>query len=472
MINSVFNVISWLSETIWTYFALWLLVGSAVGMFFYLRLYRLFRLSVVRQVFKSEEGPAEQKRAIRPFHAFCISLASCVGTGNLAGVASAIYLGGPGAIFWMCVMAVFASALSFAECSLAQLYKRKGPDSYFGGPAYYIAQGMKLAPLGALFAVATVFNQGMMSHIVQTKVMCDAVGAALNLDGRMTAYVITAAFVMIAFGGVKRVARFSSIIVPVMSVGYVLIAFYVLIVNFERVPGVLAMVWRSAFELREFAGGAVGAAILHGVRRGIFTNEAGEGSSPCAAATASVSHPAKQGMVHVLGVFTDTLLICSCTAVLIFLSGVDWRAEDGIILAGHAMEVHLGPFGRWFLTAAILMFAFSTVVGNYFYGESNVRHLTRSGVWLWCYRAAATVMVLVGGFVTLGQAWSAVDLAVALMVILNLYALWMMRGKVRVILEDFLAACRKGCRVRFSPSVFPDEKFEAWEDQDETVSTR
>lgn len=472
MIECVFNVIARLNDAIWKYFALWLLVGSAVGMFFYLRLYRLFRPSVLTEVFRAEAPASGQTRAIRPFHAFCISLASCVGTGNLAGVASAIYLGGPGAVFWMCVMAVFASALSFAECSLAQLYKRKGPHSFFGGPAYYISQGMKLAPLGALFALATVFNQGLMSHIVQTKVMCDAVGAALGVDGRLAAYAIVAVFAAIAFGGVTRVAAFSSVVVPVMSVGYVLIALWVVIVCFDRLPEVFALVMRSAFGLEEFAGGAVGAAVMHGVRRGIFTNEAGEGSSPCAAATASVSHPAKQGVVHVLGVFTDTLLICSCTAAVIFLSGADWRAEDGILLTGRAMEALLGPFGRWFLTAAILMFAFSTIVGNYFYGESNVRYLTRSRAWLACYRILSAAMVFTGGFVTLGQAWSAVDLAVAMMVVLNVFALWAMRAKVRTVLADFLAACRSGRRARFSPSVFPDETFESWEDTDETVRTR
>lgn len=464
MINTVFDFISSLNDTLWTYFALWLLVGSAVGMFLYLRLYRLFRPSVMSNVFRTDPAVAADPRSVRPFHAFCISLASCVGTGNLAGVGSAICVGGPGAVFWMCVMAVFASALSFAECSLAQLYKQKGKESYFGGPAYYITKGLGLAPLGVMFAVATVFNQGMMSHIVQTKVMCDAVGEALDVDGRFAAYVITAAFAAIAFGGVKRVARFSSVVVPVMSVGYVLVTFYVIAVNFGRLPEVFSMVFRSAFGLKEFAGGAVGAAIMHGVRRGIFTNEAGEGSSPCAAATASVSHPAKQGVVHVLGVFTDTLVICSCTAMMIFLSGADWRSEDGIILTGRAMEMHLGAFGRWFLTAAILLFAFSTVVGNYFYGETNVRYLTKSGKWLAFYRTVSALMVFTGGFVTLGQAWSAVDLAVALMVIINMYALWMMRGKVRKILDDFLKPRGRGRDVRFDPSVFKGEKFESWEE--------
>jgi len=460
--NAVFEVVSRANDALWTYLVLWLLVGSAVFMFFYLGVHRLLRPSVVCEVFSSRPERQAGGRAIRPFHAFCISLASCVGTGNLAGVASAICVGGPGAMFWMCVMAVFASALSFAECSLAQLYKRRNGDTTWGGPAYYITRGLKWAPLGAGFAVATVFNQGMMSHIVQTKVMCDAVGEVTGLGAQAVVFVLTAFFALIAFGGVKRIAQFSSVVVPIMSLGYLALAAYVIVTNLGRLPGVFELVFKSAFGWREVAGGTVGVAVLHGVRRGIFSNEAGEGSSPCAAATAQVAHPAEQGVVHMLGVFADTLVICSCTAVVILLSGLDYRAEDGIILTGHAMEVHLGAFGRWFLTAAILLFAFSTVVGNYFYGETNVRYLTSSVRWLFAYRVASASMVLLGGFVTLGQAWSAVDLAVALMVILNMVALWLMRGRVRVLLEDFLERHRRNGAAGFDPALFPNENLEAW----------
>ena len=460
--ESIFGFVEKANDALWGYFVLWLLVGSALFMFVYLRAYRVLAPSVVRRVFAAR--PDAGKDAIRPFHAFCISLASCVGTGNLAGVASAICIGGPGAMFWMCVMAVFASALSFAECSLAQLYKRREGGATYGGPAYYITAGLGWAPLGAAFAAATVFNQGMMSHIVQSKVMCDAVGEAAGFGAHAVVIVLTALFALIAFGGVRRVARFSSVVVPAMSVGYLVLALYVIVTHLGQLPDAIALVVRSAFGWKEVAGGTVGAAIMHGVRRGIFSNEAGEGSSPCAAATAHVAHPAAQGVVHMLGVFTDTLVICSCTALIILLSGLDFRAEDGIILTGHAMEVHLGAFGRWFLTAAILLFAFSTVVGNYFYGETNVRYLTSSVRWLFLYRILSASMVFAGGFVTLGQAWSAVDFAVALMVIINMAALWLMRGKVRALIEDFLAAHRRGESPKLDPELFPDEDLEAWKE--------
>lgn len=451
-----------MNEALWTYLVLWMLVGSAVFMFFYLRVYRLFRPSVIRCVFASRPPSTAGKKVIRPFHAFCISLASCVGTGNLAGVASAICVGGPGAVFWMCVMAVFASALSLAECTLAQLYKRKGKDSTYGGPAYYITSGLGWAPLGMAFALATAFNQGMMSHIVQSKVMCDAVGEAMGLPSTPVVITLTALFAMIAFGGVKRVAKFSSIVVPVMSVGYLLIAVYVIAVNAERLPAVVQLIVKDAFGWREVAGGTIGAAIMHGVRRGIFSNEAGEGSSPCAAATACVAHPVEQGVVNMMAVFVDTVVICACTASVILLSGLDFRAEDGIILTGHAMEIHLGGFGRWFLTAAILLFAFSTVVDNYFYGETNVRYLTTNPRWIAVYRVLSASMVLAGGFVTLGQAWSAVDFAVALMVIINMTALWLMRDKVRRLVEDFLVAHNSSGPIKFEPARITEEELEAW----------
>lgn len=461
--DKLFSLVSVANEAIWSYCALWLLVGSAPFFFFRLRLYRLFRPSIIRKTFQpTSKGGGGGKGDIKPFNAFCMSLASCVGTGNLAGVATAICVGGPGAMFWMCVMAVFASALSFAECSLAQLYKRKGKGCFYGGPAYYMTQGLKWAPMGAAFAVATAFNQGMMSHIVQSKVICDAVGGAFGIDGSRIAIILATALAFIAFGGVRRVATFSSVIVPVMSVGYLVLAFCVIVTHLGELPDMFALVIKSAFGWEEAAGGTVGMAIMHGARRGIFSNEAGEGSSPNAAATAHVGHPATQGLLHVFGVFVDTLVICSATATIILLSGVDFRAEDGIILTAHAFKAHFGVLGGWFLTVVILLFAFSTIAGNYFYGETNIRYLTSSGKWLTLYRILSSLMVLAGGYVSLGQAWSAVDFAVALMVIMNMTALWLMYGKVSRLIEDFIARHRRGDEIVLDPDMFPGEVLEGW----------
>lgn len=473
----MFETINVIQEFIWTYIILALLVGGAVyftvrlhGLQF-LRLRETFR--ILSQSNTDEKGAQSNgKRHVNSFQAFAISLSSRVGTGNLAGVASAIFVGGPGAVFWMWVMALFGAATAFVEATLAQLYKRKGADSFYGGPAYYIRYGLHSPWMAIVFALCITFTFGMANQIVQSNTLCSALGDAwsirLNVAGSpfganmvipgivCMAFVITALAMVIVYGGIQRISRFSAIVVPIMAAGYLLITLYILLVNITQVPAMLRLIVESAFGMRQAAGGVIGIAILQGVKRGLFSNEAGEGSAPNAAATATTSHPVKQGLLQSMGVFVDTLIICTCTAFVIILSGLYTGNEDGILLTGSAMEHFLGSFGRWYLTASIFLFAFSTIIANYFYGETNIRYISNKRWPIEVFRIITGITILLGGFMTLQEAFSVVDLAMAILVIVNMIAILRLSPKVVFLYRDYMKQRRAGQDPVFHAETMPE----------------
>ena len=463
MVETLFRWISEANEALWGWCVLWLLVGVSVGLTILLG---GFQFRKVRMMFSAAfGGSARKKGGISPFQAFCVSFGAQVGTGNLAGVASAIAVGGPGAVFWMWVMALFGAATAFAEGVLAQLYKRRGDGCFFGGPAYYMKYGLNCAPMGVAFATVLVLNQGMASHIVQSNAICGILAEQTGLAAATTAIVLTGLALFVFFGGVRRVAHVSSVLVPFMALGFLALAAWISLRHLDELPRIFALIVSDAFGWREAAGGGVGVAVMQGVRRGLFSNEAGEGSAPNAAATADVPHPVKQGLVQALGVFADTLVVCTCTAAIILLAGTDNFGEGGIVLTSRAMAAHLGPFGAWFLTAAILLFAYSTIISNYVYGETGVRFLTSSPRIIAAYRVASAAAVLSGGFVTLDQAWSAVDLTMGVMVVLNVATLWMLRGDVTRLFCDYMAQRSAGRDPIFDPALLPDRAggLDGWE---------
>ena len=402
------------------------------------------------------------KLKISSFQAFAISLSSRVGTGNLAGVASAIFVGGPGAVFWMWVMALLGAATAFMEATLAQLFKRKGKESFYGGPAYYMKYGLKRPWMGILFAVSIIYGFGLANQLVQSNTLCDAISNTFHIPMQYVASGVALITLLIIFGGVQRIARFCAWIVPFMALGYLFLAIYILIINFTEIPAMLNLIIRSAFGWEQAAGGAVGIAVMQGVKRGLFSNEAGEGSAPNAAATATIPHPVTQGLLQSLGVFTDTLVICTCTAFIILLSGLYSSGEDGIILTGHAMEHHLGSFGGWFLFAAIFLFAYSTIIANYFYGETNIRYISNKPWAVFIFRILSGIVVLLGGYMTLQQAWSIVDLAMALMTILNLIAVVCLSKYAFRLLQDFRKQRKEGKEPVFHKDLFPNADLEGW----------
>ena len=461
-----YELLNAINNALWTYVVITLLVGCALYFTWNLRAVQFTMLpTMIRNLFKPSDQPFESfgKLKISSFQAFAISLSSRVGTGNLAGVASAIFVGGPGAVFWMWIMALLGAATAFMEATLAQLFKRKGKESFYGGPAYYMKYGLKRPWMGILFAVLIIFGFGLANQLVQSNTLCDAISNSFQIPMRYVAGGLALVTLLIIFGGIKRIARFCAWIVPFMALGYLFLAIYILVVNLTEIPAMLSLIIRSAFGWEQAAGGAVGMAIMQGVKRGLFSNEAGEGSAPNAAATATIPHPVTQGLLQSLGVFTDTLVICTCTAFIILLSGLYTNGEDGIILTGHAMEHHLGSFGGWFLLAAIFLFAYSTIIANYFYGETNIRYICNKSWAVFVFRILSGIVVLLGGFMTLQQTWSIVDLAMALMTILNLIAVVLLSKYAFRLLQDFQKQRKEGKDPVFHKDLFPNADLEGWD---------
>lgn len=404
-------------------------------------------------------------KQISSFQAFTVALSSRVGTGNLAGVASAIFIGGPGAVFWMWIMALLGAATAFVESTLAQLYKLHGKDSYIGGPAYYMQIGLKKHWMGVLFAVLITMTFGMANQVVQSNTICDSLADTFTFDRFLIGIVMTLLTLMIIFGGIHRISKFASIVVPFMAVGYILLALFIVIVNIGELPHVIKVIVESAFGVQQAAGGMIGAAMMQGIKRGLFSNEAGEGSAPNAAATADISHPVKQGLLQSLGVFTDTLVICTCTAFIIILSGLYSGGDDGIILTTKALESEIGMVGRYFISIAVFLFAFSTIVGNYYYGETNVRFITSRSWALQFYRILCGFMVLLGGLVSLQTAWSMVDLCMGLMTLCNLVAIVFLSNRAFRLLKNYREQKKAGKNPEFHRDMLPEWKDEipCWE---------
>ena len=473
----VLDIIDMLNEYLWTYVVIVMLIGCAIyftirtkGVQFRL-LKDMFKVIANRPIYinkvEKENLSTEDERLkkIGSFQAFAVSLSSRVGTGNLAGVASAIFVGGPGAVFWMWVMALFGAATAFVESTLAQLYKRRGEDSFYGGPAYYMQYGLHRKWMGVLFAVLITITFGIANQVVQSNTLCDAIADTMGVGRDKVGLVLTIATTMIIFGGVTRISRFSSIIVPIMAVGYILLSAFILITNITAIPAMISLIVKSAFGFEQAAGGMVGVAMMQGIKRGLFSNEAGEGSAPNAAAIASTSHPIKQGLLQALGVFADTLVICTCTAFVILLSGIYDSGRDGIILTKYALITHVGSLGGLFVTLAIFFFAYSTIIANYFYGETNIRFITQSGKTIFAFRAITAATVMIGATVTLQTAWCLVDLAMGLMTLVNLVAIIQLSPKVFRLLDNYIEQRRNHQDPEFKRSMMPEieKDVECWE---------
>ena len=465
--ESFLSIVDSANDTLWTVIVIPLLVGCALYFTWNLRGVQFTGIREMLHNLLHDEGEEVTNRThhkhISSFQAFAVSLSSRVGTGNLAGVASAIFVGGPGAVFWMWVMALFGAATAFMEATLAQLFKRRGEESFYGGPAYYMQHGLGRRWMGILFAALMIFTFGLSNQIVQSNTLCTAISDAAGWDMRWVAATLTLMTLIIIFGGIQRIARFCAVVVPFMAVGYLLLAIYIMTVHISHVPEVLSLIVKSAFGWHQAAGGAVGIAVMQGIRRGLFSNEAGEGSAPNAAATAAISHPVKQGLLQSFGVFVDTIVICTCTALIILLSGLYNGEHDGILLTSRAMSHHLGSMGAWYLTAAIILFAYSTIIANYFYGETNVRFITEKPWALLAFRLASGVTVMAGGLMTLQQSWSIVDLAMGLITIVNLIAVILLSRYVFRLLRDYREQRRAGQNPTFHRSMFPEADLEAWE---------
>lgn len=437
-----------INDVLWTYILVIMLLGCAV--WFTIRTkfvqFRMFK-EMIRLLGDSTNKAEGKEHHISSFQAFAVSLASRVGTGNLAGVATAITVGGPGAVFWMWVIALLGSSSAFIESTLAQLYKVKGESSYVGGPAYYMKKGLKQPWMGVLFAVLIIFTFAFAFNTVQSNTICAAFEQAFQVDHTLMGIILTVLTLMIIFGGIQRIAKVSSIIVPVMALGYILLATVIVGINITHVPDVLKLIVSSAFGWEQALGGGIGMALMQGIKRGLFSNEAGMGSAPNVAATADVSHPVKQGLIQTLGVFSDTLVICTCTAFIILFSGVPLGGEaNGVQLTQMALDNEIGSGGSVYVAIAILFFAFSSVIGNYYYGEANLRYITHNKWIMILFRLMTGAMVMFGALASLDLAWSLADVCMGLMTIFNLIAITLLGKYAFRLLEDYREQKRKGIK--------------------------
>lgn len=449
------------NELMWGSLLIWLLLGA--GLLFTLMSgfiqvrHFAHTFGVMKRSFRREHG------GISSFEAYCTSLGARVGTGNLAGVAVALELGGPGAVFWMWVTAMLGMATSFFESTLAQLFKiPNGDGSYRGGPAFYMQYGLGKRWMGILFSIFLIISYPIAFNGVQSNSMSGAVQQVTGIDAAWTG-LLTAFFVgLVIFGGIRRIARVAEIIVPFMAIAYLGTALWLVGTHFDRVPAVLRLVIDSAFGIGQAAGGVLGygiaQALINGVRRGLFSNEAGSGSAPIAAATADVRHPASQGYVQMLGVFTDTIVICSCTAAIILVSGQfePNAGVTGMALTQGAMSALVGDWGAVFMAVALLFFAFTSIMANTYYGETSLAFINPNRNLLTAYRCLVLVGIFTGSQLDLPLVWAMADLSMAFMTIVNLVAVLLLSGLVIKVMRDYNSQLALRVEPVFDVSKYPE----------------
>ncbi len=465
-------LLTW-GDNLWTWIILPVVVG--LGIYFTIRS-GVVQVRLIPEMFrtltnKTPQTASGQPQSVSAFQAFTISAASRVGVGNIAGVATAIAVGGPGAVFWMWAMAFIGGASSFIESSLAQLYKVRDTDSFRGGPAYYIERGLKARWLGVWFAVILIICFPFAFSSLQANTIAATVTSSVGGEVTWLPWAIGAGVAiltaLVVFGGVRRIASVTQLLVPIMALAYLLLGLAVVALNLDRVGPVFAEIFTSAWGFNEVVGAAFGYIILTGVKRGMFSNEAGLGSAPNAGASAAVTHPVKQGLVQTLGVYFDTFLVCSVTAFIILVSAPDLAgAERGIGLTQGALVSTLGEWSNIALSVIVFMLAFSSIIGNYYYGQSNIEFITKRRAVLTGYRVLVVVAVLAGSVVGADLIWNFADGVMGLMALTNLIAIGLLSGTAFRLLKDYTSQRREGRDPVFTRSIFPDVTgIECWEDE-------
>ncbi|MDE7092652.1 MAG: alanine:cation symporter family protein [Muribaculaceae bacterium] len=468
------EIINSINDFLSTYILVALLLGA--GIYFTIRLKgvqftmigEMFRL-LVNSGHKHDDAAALNAptgKRISSFQAVVVSLAARVGTGNIAGVAIAIVLGGPGAIFWMWVVALLGSANAFVESTLAQLFKIRGDHSYIGGPAYYIMKGIGKRWYANLFAILITITFSLAFSSVQSNTMAIALKSSFGVDSWIFGGICSVLTLAIICGGIQRIAKINEIIVPIMALMYIGLALYVVLTHITMFPHVMELIVENAFGFNQALGGTLGMAVIQGVKRGLFSNEAGEGSTPNAAATAAVSHPVKQGLIQTLGVFTDTLFVCSATAFIILCSGVFDSGLTGIELTQRALENEVGNAAVIFVALAVIMFAFSSILANYFFGEANLRFINPSVKLRNILRVCVGGVVMIGAIVSLDVVWAIADITMALMALCNIIAIIILGRYSFLCLKDYRRQLKEGKDPVYHKSAIPEiaDKTECWPD--------
>ena len=445
-----------LNDLIWSKLLIVMLIG--LGLYFTVasRFVQFRYFSSMFRIFG--EAFKRQPGQLSSFQALMLSVAGRVGAGNIAGVSVAIMLGGPGAIFWMWVVALVGMATSYFECSLAQLYKRREPDgTYRGGPAFYIQHGLGQRWLGIVVSILLLVTFGFGFNAVQSFTVASSLHDTFGLPTIVSGLILTGVIGVIIFGGIKRIASMADVLVPIMAFSYIGMALVVIGMNLSEVPATFAMIFKAAFGLEPAFAGGIGAAIMMGVKRGLFSNEAGLGSAPNVAAVAEVKHPAAQGIVQALSVFIDTLLVCTSTALIILLSGVYQPGSEmaGVVLTQTALAAEVGEWGRVFVSIALLLFVFTTLIYNYYLGENALGFFSQKRGPVVIYRVLVVALVLWGSVQDLGTVFAFADVTMGLLAICNLIALALLFKVGLRLMRDYDAQIKAGVE---SP-VFDPQKF-------------
>ena len=462
--NAMTNAIDAINTVVWGYILIYGLL--AVGIYFSIRL-RFLQIFHFREFIRAvTRTPEKDSQGITPIQALTTSLASRVGTGNIAGVAVAVYTGGPGALFWMWVVALLGMATAYAESALAQLYKVNDHHGlYRGGPAFYISRGLKSPWAGAVFSVALLVVFGLVFNAVQANAIAESFSESFSLDRTQVGVALAVLSGIVIFGGIRNIARVAEVVVPFMAVAYLGVALWVLVANVDKIPDVLVLIVRSAFGLDQAAGGLVGgmtAAMLNGVKRGLYSNEAGMGSAPNIAAVAipSPHHPSSQGFVQALGVFIDTILICTATGVMILMSDTlqPGSGVTGTVLTQHALAYHIGEHGKDFVALAVFFFAFTSIIGNYSYAEGALTYLNiNNKPCLFILRALVLVFIVWGAREAITTVFDAADAVMGIMAIINLVGISLLSGLVVKLTRDYFEQAKHG-DPRFRLSDYPELK--------------
>lgn len=465
-----------LNSIIWSNALIYLCLG--VGLYFSLRT-RFLQVRHIKAMVKLLFGGKASDQGITSFQAFALAVSGRVGTGNIAGVATAIAMGGPGAVFWMWMLAFLGAGSAYVETVLAQVYKIEVDGEYRGGPMYFIERGMGVKWYAVLFAVATLVGMGFFLPGVQSNAIGASIENAFGISPAITGAVVVVLLGLIIFGGVKRLGRAAEMIVPFMAIAYIIVAIVVILVNITKLPAVIGLIVSSAFGANQVFGGILGSAIAWGVKRGVYSNEAGQGTGPIAAAAAEVSHPAKQGLVQAFSIYFDTLFVCSATAFMVLITGsYNVHLGDGFIVENipgvkygpaftqNAVNTLIPGFGGAFVAIALFFFAFTTLMAYYYYAESSIAYLFKKGTTRHTAITTIRVILLVSAYYgtvrTASLAWGLGDIGVGLMAWLNIIAIIIMQKTAFLTLTDYEEQIAKGLDPVFDPVKLGIKNADIW----------
>jgi AGCS family alanine or glycine:cation symporter len=464
MLDLLNQGIAEINDFLYGYILIALLVVS--GLYFTIRT-KFVQIRLFPEAVRVLTEKKKDNTGVSSFQALMISTASRVGTGNIAGVATALSMGGAGAIFWMWLMAIVGSASAFIESTLAQVYKEKDGDEYRGGPAYYIQHALGQRWLGIVFSILLIacfafgFN-ALQSFNVSSAFEYYVEDYANSSVPMIIGLILAVATALVIFGGVQRIGIITSGIVPVMALLYIVLGLYITFTNLGKLPEIFGEIFAGAFDIKSIAGGFSGSCVMYGIKRGLFSNEAGMGSAPNAGATADVSHPAKQGMVQMLSVFIDTILICTTTAMMLLNFGAGNKELTGMPYVQQAVNSEVGVFGIHFITISIFLFAFSSLIGNYCYAESNLKFIKDSKGLLFVFRIVVVAVIFVGAQSNFDTVWNLADVLMGLMAIVNIVSILLLSKTALKVLKDYTRQKKEGKDPQFHPEELGIKNTQCW----------